>query len=247
MNVIKHDFRGYDEINIYPIADVHIGSQHFKEKEFAEYVKMIEQDKRGYVLLNGDLINNAIKSSVSNIYDEKLNVEKSVDKIVDMLYNIRERILGVVSGNHEDRTYKEVGLDVSRIIAQRLGVEDLYASVSNVVFISLNKRVWVIYQTHGAGGGGTVGSKANKVTKLAQVVHADVYIHSHTHTPIIYKQDYMMTYGRNKTVKQVERLFINTNAYEGFGGYGEKLGLPPSNHKGIKITLNTNSVTATLM
>lgn len=228
-------------ITVHPIADVHIGSKYCRLKEFKELLWKIKQDVNAYIILNGDLVNNGIKQSVSNIYDEKLSIQASIDTIVDLLKPVKERILGVVSGNHENRTYKEVGIDISKIICERLGIVHLYDPVSNYIIISFtndyitDNNSITIYQTHGSGGGKTIGAKSNRIGNLSKVIHADVYIHSHTHTPIIFKENYLL--GNYKGVVEAERLFVNTNAYEGYGDYGEVLGLTPSNHSPIEIKL----------
>ena len=53
----------------------------------------------------------------------------------------------------------------------------------------------------------------------------------------MFKEDYFVSNCANKGVGRESRLFVNTNAYEGYGGYGEVLGLRPSNHEFVKIQL----------
>ena len=150
--------------------------------------------------------------------------------------------------NHESRTYRIAGIDILLNFCYRLGIEELYDPVSCLIFLSFGtsrgrakvRNTFSIYHTYGTGGGKTVGAKANRLQNLSNVIHADVYIHSHTHTPMIFKEDYIMTNCGNKGIKQISRLFVNTNAYEGYGGYGEVLGLKPSNHDYITIELSSN-------
>ena len=88
---------------------------------------------------------------------------------------------------------------------------------------------------------GSIKGGATDLHNLASIIPtADVYIHSHTHAPITFKDSYVITDTRNKGVSIQHRLFVNTNAYEGFGGYGEVIGLAPSNHDMIKIELSYN-------
>ena len=247
MNTIKINLGSeVSKVNIYPIADIHLSSKHFKRKLFEKDLETIKNDPNGYVILNGDLLNNALPSSVSDSFEELYSPEESIDILYEYLKSIKDKILGVSGGNHEARTYKHTGLRPLKILCGMLGIKDKYSSISNTTFISFGKSrgranvpfTYVIYQTHGYGGGKMVGSKANRLHNLSNIiVNADVYIHSHTHTPIVFKDSYIMADYRNKGTQQHNRLYVNTNAYEGFGGYGEKLGLQPSNHDMIKIEL----------
>lgn len=63
-------------IELYPISDLHIGDPTFKEKEFGQFLSYIEKTENAYVICIGDLINNAIKSSISNVYEETMPPSK---------------------------------------------------------------------------------------------------------------------------------------------------------------------------
>lgn len=246
MNVVKVDLGSeVTNIEIVPLGDIHLGSKHFAKKEFEATLEYIKGSPERFVVLNGDLINNAIKTSVSDVYSEKLTPDEAIDKLYEYLEPIKDRILGVVSGNHCDRTYKLTGVDILKNLCYRLGLVDRYSPIANIIFISFGKsrgrenvrNTFSVYQSHGNGGGRTVGAKTNSLHRMSQIVHADIYIHSHTHTPIIFKEDYVMTSCKNKGIAMTSRLFVNTNAYEGFGGYGERMLLRPSNLEFISIKL----------
>jgi len=249
IKVIKKDLGKHHEfINIYPLADVHLGSAHFEEKKFKEYLEIIEQDDNGYVILNGDLHNNAIRNGVSDIYEETMPPEAIIDKLVEYLTPIAHKVVAVTTGNHEERTYKQTGIDITKNLCYRLGIVDYYSPISNMIFLSFGKsrgrkdvrNTFSIYQKHGRGGGRTMGGKANAMHRMAATAQADIYIHSHTHTPISFKDRYITTNNANKGVNYAERLFINTHAYEGFGGYGETFGFTPSSTDYVMFTLSAD-------
>ncbi len=250
MNIIKYDMGSEcDSVILYPIGDIHMGSNHHVSKEFAALIDEINNTPNAVVILNGDLVNNTIKTSIGDIYEEKLTPEQSIDELVRVLTPIKDKIIGVTTGNHEVRTQKLTGIDILKNLCYRLDCMDKYNSISNVIFLSFGKHrgrdtvrnTFSIYHTHGTGGGRTVGAKSNGVHRLSQVIQADIYIHSHTHTPLIFKENYIMSNCGNKGIKEVSRMFINTNAYEGFGGYGEAMKLPPSNREWIKIKLSADN------
>ena len=70
--------------------------------------------------------------------------------------------------------------------------------------------------------------KVNRLADLAAIVDADIYIHAHTHLPLIFKEAfYRVNYG-NSSVALVDKLFCNTSAALNYGGYGDKAGFKPA-------------------
>ncbi|MBR5817285.1 MAG: hypothetical protein IKY62_01435, partial [Clostridia bacterium] len=56
----------------------------------------------------------------------------------------------------------------------------------------------------------------------------DIYIHSHTHLPMIMRQAFHRIDVNNSTVALVDKLFVNTAANLDYGGYGEAGEFKPS-------------------
>lgn len=98
--------------------------------------------------------------------------------------------------------------------------------------------IYAIYGKHGAGGGRRPGAKANRLEDMMMVVDADIYLHSHTHLPFIMKKAFYRCDYRNRKITKVEKLFVNTNAFLDFGGYGEEKGYSPLSTQYPKIILN---------
>ncbi len=72
MRVITASFpKEWDHMTLYPIADVHYGARECMEREFQVYLQKIQADPLAGVLLAGDLIDNGIRSSVTNVYEQK--------------------------------------------------------------------------------------------------------------------------------------------------------------------------------
>jgi hypothetical protein len=63
---------------------------------------------------------------------------------------------------------------------------------------------------------------------MAAIVDADIYIHSHTHLPMIMKQSFFRADSSNCTAKQVQKLFVNTGATLCYGGYGQAQEFKPA-------------------
>ena len=56
---------------------------------------------------------------------------------------------------------------------------------------------------------------------MASVIDADIYIHSHTHLPMIMKQGFFRIDTANSSIANTTKLFVNTAANLDYGGYGE--------------------------
>ena len=70
--MIIHKFPDRPDIIIYPICDVHLGAAEHMEREWESFCKQLFYQQNAYVILGGDLINNATKNSVSNVFEETM-------------------------------------------------------------------------------------------------------------------------------------------------------------------------------
>ena len=233
-------------IEIYPVGDLHIGDMLHDTKRLDELIKEIQEKPNRYVILNGDIINNAVRRGISDIYTEELNPNEQIDRTVAIFKPIKDRILCLTEGNHENRSYKESGILIMYQVAQRLEIPDRYSEGAYLLFVAFGKNkgredrktVYAIYGKHGHGGGRKVGAKAIRLFEMAEVIDADIFIHSHTHVPMVLRKTFNRVDYRNRKVTEVEQLFINTNAFLTFGGYGEEKGFAPTSTKYPKIILD---------
>jgi len=246
MKVIKADLdKTIKDLTIVPLADLHLGDPNCNTAKIKEYIERIKKDSSTYCVLNGDLINNATKSSVSDVYSEELTPMAQLQLARDLLYPIKDKILCITNGNHEFRSWRMDGIDLLLILARELGIEEKYSPTSAVIFLkfgagkkdtykSENSHAnsslghYTIYVNHGSGGGRKEGAKAIRLADMASIIDADVYIHSHTHLPMILKEKYFRTNITTRTITQVDKLFVNTSAMLDFGGYGENYEFKPS-------------------
>jgi predicted phosphodiesterase len=148
---------------------------------------------------------------------------------------IKDKILAVLPGNHESRVYKSDGLDITELMCAQLGIPQKYSSTTALLFIRFGKQThrgipqfYTAYVTHGSGGGRREGGKVNRLADLASIVDADIYIHAHTHLPLVFKESFFRVSGSNSSVSLVDKLFINTAAALDYGGYGDKQGYKPA-------------------
>jgi len=238
MKVIKHNLGGeFKEINILPLADLHLGDIHADYKRIQSWISYIRDTENTFCILNGDLMDAAIASSIGDTYGASLQPMEQLKECAKIFEPIKDKILAVLPGNHELRIYKSDGLDLTEVMCSQLGIAERYSPTSALLFIRLGKDTghnhnrlitYTVYCVHGSGSGRTEGAKVNRLTQLASILDADVYIHSHVHTPAIVKNAYYRVSTTNCSVMKVDKLFVNTASALEYGGYGELQSYKPN-------------------
>ena len=164
---------------------------------------------------------------------------EQLERFVSLFEPIKDRVLAITSGNHENRTYNKEGIDITAIACKQLGLANKYAKTGALIFVKfgkgrehennrVSKQLYIVYSTHGSGGGRKEGAKAIRLADMANIVDADCYIHSHTHLPMVMKQSFYRVDRLNGSANKVDKLFVNTSAMLEYGGYGEAYEFKPS-------------------
>lgn len=245
MKVIKIDLpQNISQLELHTFADEHIGDEYCDMNRLLERIEYVKNTPNAYCIMNGDILDNATKTSIGDTYTQVFNPMEQLQRAVELFTPIKDKILCVTHGNHENRTYKKEGINLSHLIAKQLDLEDKYTSTSAVLFLrfgsmingqkesngsgNIRKICYTIYVLHGSGGGRKEGAKAIRLADMASIIDTDIYIHSHTHLPMIMKQGFHRIDARNNGVAHVDKLFVNTAANLHYGGYGEAGEFKPS-------------------
>ena len=268
MQTVKRDLRGDDasytgDVKILPLADFHIGDPNADTALIQRLLSLVAETPHMYTILNGDLMNTAITSSVSDSYDEQMKPAEQLKRCVELFGPLAEqgKILGITDGNHERRITRNVGVDMTELLATQLGLADAYSAGDIVLFLSVGankantKRknaphrpfFYTVFARHGAGGGAMKGGKVNRLQRFSDVADADVYIGSHTHDDIIFHDAIYRTDRQHGKVSLCDRTYVNTPSALNYGGYGEVGGFrPQSNRHWPVITLHGDSQLVTV-
>lgn len=247
MKAIKCDLPFHEQIEIHPMADLHIGDSQCDYKGILERIEYIKNTPNAYCILDGDLMDTAIASSIGDTYAANLKPMEQLKHCVKIFEGIKNKVLAVLPGNHENRVYKSDGIDTTELMCAQLGILDRYSPTTALLFIRFGRnsdrhgrrQLYTAYVTHGSGGGGRKeGGKVNRLADLAAIVDADIYIHAHTHLPVIFRESFFRVSGSNSTVAEVDKLFINTAASLHYGGYGDKAGFKPASRRSPVLYLN---------
>ena len=239
MKVIKRDLdTNIDKLTIIPISDVHIGDKTTNLKAFREVLERIKNEPNTYTILNGDLCNIALKNSKSDVYSDELTPMQQVLQIINFLEPIKDKILVMSNGNHEDRITKDTSIDVLYLVAKQLHLEQAYSPSWWYLYLSFGKDRkgrsvnYTLTGYHGSGGGGRKsGSKINRLEEMSQVVIADIYLMAHVHKPIATKGVIFTPYYQSKTLTKQEMYYLISNSFVEYEeSYAEKMGMIPSNN-----------------
>lgn len=239
MKVIKIELSSeLEQIELHTFADEHIGDEHSDVKRVLQRIEYVKNTPNAYCILNGDIIDNATKLSIGDVYTQTLNPMEQLERAISIFEPIKNKILCITHGNHENRTYKNEGINISCLIATQLGLADRYTPTSAALFIRLGKDTrnhgrklrYTAYVLHGNGGGRKEGAKAIRLADMAGIIDTDIYIHSHTHLPMIMKQKFHRVDNSNSTITLVDKLFVNTASNLDYGGYGEAGAFKPNSN-----------------
>lgn len=246
MKVIKRELSSeIKKLTIIPISDVHIGDKTTNLKAFRDVLERIKNEPNTYTILNGDLCNVALKSSKSDVYSDELTPMEQVLQIIKFLEPIKDKILVMSNGNHEDRITKDTSIDVLYLVAKQLKIEQVYSNSWWYLYLSFGKGEkgrklnYTLTGYHGSGGGRKSGSKINRLEEMSQVVIADIYLMAHVHKPIATKGIIFTPYYQSKTLSKQEMYYLISNSFVEYeGSYAEKMGMIPSNNGITEATLD---------
>ena len=237
MKPIKIDLSSeFKEIEIMPVADYHWADPNSDHDKIMEDLKYIEEHDNCFAILNGDLMDCAISSSIGDTYGATLSPMEELRECVKLFQPIAQKILCVVPGNHERRHYKTNGIDLTELMCRQIGVEDRYSPTTVLLFLRFgeqtgkqhNRKVaYTIYVSHGNGGGRKEAGKIQRLVDLSTIIDADCYVVGHTHLPALLKDSFARPCMANNSITYGTRLYINTSAKLNYGGYGEVGGFKP--------------------
>jgi predicted phosphodiesterase len=207
-----------DGVNIYPIGDLHLGSRECNLATWLKWKEVVLSDPKGYVVIVGDMLDNTLKNSKGNCYENGMNPREAKEMLWRELIPLKDRIIGVVQGNHCYRSNQLVGECPLYDVCCRLGIEDLYRE--NMAFIKVNvgrrnkdrQCSYVLTLSHG-------GSR-NKTEKFGYAIDGtDVFITGHTHSPESNFPAKIVVDTANEVVRVVDYTHVIVPSYHDLGGY----------------------------
>jgi UDP-2,3-diacylglucosamine pyrophosphatase LpxH len=221
------------------VGDVHLGSPQFDQPRFLRQLDFILKNGL-YVLLMGDLLEMATRTSVgAGVYEQDRIGQTQFEQMAEWLKPLAKKnlILGLLTGNHEERVYQATGVNVSKALARELGVSYLGDACWNVFRVG-NQR-YTVYSLHGRSGARFDGTALLALERVSTSFDADVVCMGHMHKCANASTvTQRVVSGR---VKEFKKHLILTGGYVSYdGGYGQTAGLPISKLGSPKVKLFSN-------
>ena len=210
--------------------DLHVGSAQFNIKAWEDFLSRVEKEPNSYIIIGGDMMDNGLKNSVTNCYEATMRPSEQKKYVAKTLEPIRNKILCGVSGNHEYRSAKDADDNPLYDVFCKLDIENRFRE--NAVFLFLRfgsddrnlhgyeRPVYSVMVTHGAGGGGYIGSGANKQERFGMAFDGiDILVTGHTHKPMTFPVQKVCVDTRNGKVAFRQFRCVTATSWLDYGGY----------------------------
>ncbi len=236
--IVTKDLSPLSKCYIVPLADFHEGARDADHEVSNGYIDWIAEHNDAYTLLNGDMLNCAWKDSSPELFEDLCTPDQAYENLVKRLTPIKDKILMITRGGHEEAIFRKVGHDYMAQLAHDLG-DIPYKPDGGMVGIRLKASAttsyWFwIYATHGWGGARTIGSKVKKVEDLSTVAEADVIVLSHDHTQVVHRLNTLVppsglhiSTKHPIYMKHRRIILINTGGFVNYAGYIQRKGYSP--------------------
>lgn len=244
------------KFRLIPIGDIHIGDKGCDIPRLRRLVGWIKNKENTYWIGMGDYancINYTDKrfdpSTVSPEYLTDLDnvVSKQFDDLNKILSPIKDKCIGMHTGNHEETIRRKYHFDITRKFCDDWGVKYLgYSAFTRMHFkpnSTTRRHMVTIYSTHGAAGGRYPGYKINRLERIAGKFDADIILYAHSHTKDVHTTTQLRVtghkYPRVAMRKQVVALTgcFMKGYIEGGTSYVERFDYPPTDLGVVKITI----------
>lgn len=202
-------------VKVWAIADVHIGAKECDLAGFKRHMARIASDPDSYIVLVGDMLNNGLKDSLTNVYEEVLPPHAQIEKCAELLEPVKDRILGAVGGNHEARSRRSVDLDPMYAVLLMIGKGELYRQNMAFIRVCLKRNGTKDNHTLLLIHGKSERAKRNFAYSLEGV---DAVISGHTHNGIVEKPARIVFTGKNRVVIK-PLVSLTATSWLEYGGY----------------------------
>lgn len=231
-----------DRVQIMPIGDAHLGAKTCKVEMLQETIDFCLKNKI-YVIGMGDMIEFATRYSVgSGVYEQEYNPQKQVEVVIDMFKPLQKAglLIGMITGNHEERCTKETGLDITKIMCDALKCK--YLGPGGYLLLKVGKESYTIFATHGSAGGRTFQGKMNGAIKCFNYNDVEIVMYGHTHGLGYNKLEYFSINKKSKTIKSMSKYAILTGSFLDYqGSYAEQKHYQPATPGSPLVSLYGNS------
>lgn len=226
-------------VDIYFIHDLHFGSELFDEKKWKKLKNIIMNDENAYVCVVGDVLENAIPNSKSNMFLQTHSPVEQKEWATQQFKDLAPKIIAVVPGNHEhNRTTKVSGMYPLYDCCLLAGIGDKYRDTIAFIEVALGKnRGRTTKQTHYFGQIQHVAKDLKNYHSSDYTDGIDFFANGHDHEAKDKPRAKLVFDPRTKMIYKRNVECINCGSFCVFGGYGAKGAYRPQSDKLYKLRL----------
>jgi len=226
----------FKTIELYSYSDAHIGHPHCDRQLILKWRDEVSAKPNRYICGVGDYCECMTATSKGNPMEQTKNVNEQIADTQEILYPVRDRILGWGDGNHEDQSFRASSIRVSQQILTGLfgagpdgvkKIDQIYAPDAYLMFLSFGQRnnqpyrkmPYAIYCRH------FMSRVSTAPAAQMRIIDADAFIFGHIHEAQLKPTSFIRVDKHNNKTTQVEKKVIVGNSFIGMGGYGERAGM----------------------
>ena len=220
------------DVKVYAVGDLHAGAIQSDLKGWERFNQLILDDPLAYVIFLGDLMNNATRSSVSNPYDDSMRPRDQKIYLKERLADLAkaDKILAILSGNHENRSLKDADDSPMYDVAAKLDLEDIYRDNLAIIKLSVgheggrnptkHDNCYVLLATHGDGAGMLTGGNVNRYERFASNWDGvDIFYFGHSHKPFVTKPNKIIVDRYKGLANQRDTIITTGASWMYYAGY----------------------------
>ena len=203
-------------IHLEPLSDLHIGNANFDEEKFDKCIERIKTDSNRWTILMGDLWDAVcigdkrydVQSADRKRFSGE-NFEEQYQFLLKKLAPIKNKIIGIHTGNHDEVMRKGHFEDYVLRLSTDLNVKYLgWLALTKFVFKSRHSnsmqhsRSFVLFSGHSGYTGQRTGGNLNRVEDLSASFEADIYLTGHSHQIVVDKRNFLALNQKNELIEK---------------------------------------------
>lgn len=227
------------EVEIYAIHDLHYGNRQFNLDKWKKLKEEILSEQNRFCVMVGDMMEMAVPNSKSDMFYQTVPPEAQKEWISYEMGELKDRIIAVVSGNHEhNRATKLCGLYPLYDACCWARIQDRYRENFAVIDIGVGKRFGSKVRQYHYVGFLTHRAKELKGWSTVDTLEGfDFLVYGHDHDPKEHARGHLVYDPQNKQVRTKSVETVNAGSFLEYGDYAARAAYRPPSDKLYKLVL----------
>ena len=231
--------RELPEVEVYPLHDIHYGNELFDAEKWKRAKTEILAAPNRYCILLGDMLECVIAGvSKGDAYKQMHDPHEQLVWLAQQLDELRDRVLMVIPGNHENRILTYAGLDIVQCACAKAGIEERYRHIFGLCVLSVGVREknrqtkYSLFGIHRA-------TDQKRFCSADTIQNVDAFLYGHDHDPKDHPRSVLYYDPANDMITQRNVEVLDCGSFiPTFGGYGARSGYRPTSNKSYKLVLH---------